>query len=180
LDIRSAILGVSTLAVILASCSEKITQTSLPASEAPIESSVLPSDALFLDAESPAPAPSASHIARSRVVKINFSVLLDESGHARMGDTVTLNLFPDVTYTGIIDQIEENDESYTWVGHLKDVEYSSLTLIFTGGIFIAKIASPGGIYEVSNAGGDLYRVVLIDQEKFPGGEDVVAATPTDP
>ena len=109
-------------------------------------------------------------------------MLVDENGRAKKvaEDIVTLNLFPDVIYTGVIDQIEENGDSYSWTGHLKDVEYSSLIMIFTGGIFIANIASPGGVYEVSNAGGDLYRVVLIDQRKFPGGEDVVTATPNNP
>ena len=33
--------------------------------------------------------------------------------------------------------------------------------------FIAKFASPEGVYEVSSVGGDLYRVVLIDQSSFP-------------
>jgi hypothetical protein len=142
----------------------------------------VPSDALFLDTEAVEPTLSALHIARSRVVKINVAALVDENGRARkqVGDTITLNLFPDVTYTAVIDQIEENDDSYSWTGHLRDIEYSSLIMILTGGIFIANIASPGGVYEVSNAVGDIYRVVLIDQSKLPGGEDVVIATPTNP
>jgi hypothetical protein len=154
----------------------------LPPSKAPIESSDLPSDALFLEVESSLPAPAAAYIARSRVVKIDFSVLLDESGRARnlRGDPVALNLFPDVTYTGVIEQIEENGDGFSWTGHLKDVEYSSLIMIFTGGTFIANISSPGGVYEVSRARGDFYRVVLIDQQKFQGGEDVVGTPPTYP
>jgi hypothetical protein len=154
----------------------------LPPSKAPIESSDLPSDALFLEVESSLPAPAAAYIARSRVVKIDFSVLLDESGRARnlRGDPVVLNLFPDVTYTGVIEQIEENGDGFSWTGHLKDVEYSSLIMIFTGGTFIANISSPGGVYEVSRARGDFYRVVLIDQQKFQGGEDVVGTPPTYP
>ena len=169
------------LATLMSSCSGEITPTPLPANQSMSEASAFSSTGLFLDAESPEPAPSSPHIARSRVVKINFP-LLEESGSARAlkGSTITLNLFPDVIYTGVIEQVEGDGDSYTWIGQLKGVEFSSLTMILTNDIFIAKIASPDGVYEVSNIGGDLYRVILINQENFPGGEDAVDVTPTNP
>ena len=159
----------------MAGCSVESGPPPSPTQRSTIENSALPSTGLFLDAESPDSPPSAAYVVRSRVVKINMPALLDEKGGARSltGDTITLNLFPDVTYTGVIDRIEENGDSYTWLGHLKDVEYSELTMIFTGEVFIAKIASPQGVYEVSNIGEDLYRIILIDQLKLPGGEDAV-------
>lgn len=146
------------------------------------ENSALPSVGLFLDGESPEPSPSSPEIARSRVVKINFPLLLDEQGRARelTGSTIPLNLFPDVNYTGVIEQIEGEDGSYTWVGHLEGVEYSVLTMLLTNGVFIANIASPQGVYEVSIIGGDLYRIVLIDQGNLPGGEDGVELNRTYP
>lgn len=153
-----------------------------PTQGSTIENSASPATGLFLDAESPDSPPSAAYIVRSRVVKINLPVLLDETGGARSlaGDTITLNLFPDVTYTGVLDRIEESGDSYTWLGHLKDVEFSELTMIYTGEVFIAKIASPQGVYEVSNIGEDLYRIIQIDQLKLPGGEDAVDANPASP
>jgi len=116
------------------------------------------------------------------VVKINFPLLLDDGGRARVfaGDTITLNLFPDVVYTGVIEQVEGEGDSYTWTGQLKGIEFSGLTMILTNGVFIAKIASPDGVYEVSNIGGDLYRVILIDQGNLPGGEDAIDVNPTYP
>ena len=116
------------------------------------------------------------------MVKINFPLLLDESGQARelAGNTITLNLFPDVIYTGVIEQVEGDGDSYTWIGHLKGFDVSGLTMILTNDIFIAKIASPDGVYEVSNIGGDLYRVVLINQGNLPGGEDAVDVNPPNP
>jgi hypothetical protein len=60
------------------------------------------------------------------------------------------------------------------------MEVSGLTMILTNGVFIAKIASPDGVYEVSNIGGDKYRVVLIDQGSFGGGEDAVDVVPANP
>ena len=170
------------LAALLSSCAGEITPTPLSANESMPEKSALSSAALFLDGASLAPVPSASYVARSRAVTINFPLLLDENGRARelTGNTITLNLFPDVIYTGVIEQIEENGDSYTWIGQLKNVEFSGLTMILTEGVFIAKIASPDGVYEVSNIGGDLYRVILINQENLPGGEDVIDANPTNP
>ena len=92
--------------------------------------------------------------------------VIDESSEKE----VELNLFPDVILTGVIKQITQEDGVISWIGYLKDVEYSELTMVFTGGVFIAHFASPLGVYEVSNAGNDVYRIVLIDQTKLPGGE----------
>src|SRR5687768_14295940 len=161
-------------AAIISSCNGEITPTPLPANQSLPEKSALASGELFLDAETSEEAPSAAYVARSRVVKINIPLLLDENGQARelTGKKITLNLFPDVNYTGVIEQVEENGDSYTWIGSLQDVEFSTLTIILTEGVFIAKIASPDGVYEVSSIGGDLYRVILINQENL-GGEDAV-------
>lgn len=170
------------LAAIMSGCNGEKTATPLPANVSMSEKTALPSAALFLEAGSSEQAPSAAHIERSRVVKINLALLLDENGQARelTGKTITLNLFPDVIYTGVIDSIEENGVSYTWIGQLQDVEFSSLTMILTEDVFIAKIASPDGVYEVSNIGGDRYRVILINQQALQGGEDAVEVNPTNP
>jgi len=170
------------LALMLSSCSRETTPAPLQTRESTTENSALPTAALFLDVESPDPTPPAAHIVRSRVVKINFPLLLDENGRARKltGNSITLNLFPDVIYTGVIEQMEENGDSYSWVGYLQDVEFSTLTMILSSDVFIAKIASPGGVYEVSTIGGDLYRIILIDQQKLPGGEDAIDVLPNSP
>ena len=165
-------------AAIISSCNGEITSTPLPANQSVPETAAMPSAELVLDAEASEATPSSAYVLRSRVVKINFPVLLDENGRARelTGKTITLNLFPDVIYTGMIEQVEENGDSYTWIGHMKNVEFSALTIILTDGVFIAKIASPDGVYEVSSIGGDLYRVILINQENL-GGEDEVDVNP---
>ena len=40
-----------------------------------------------------------------------------------------------------------------------------------GWVFIGNFASPQGVYEVSNAGGDLDQVILIDQKNLPLEQD---------
>lgn len=119
--------------------------------------------------------PSAPHIARSRIVRLNLAVLLDETGEAREPGTsneITINLFPDITYTGVIERIEPGGDGYAWTGYLKGIEFSKLSMLLTGDVFIAQFASPEGVYEVSRtAGADLYQIILIDQSRLPGGED---------
>lgn len=128
--------------------------------------------ALFLDTNEAGAPPAQPQIVRHRFVKVNLDLLLDSSGKARSVEEFTINLFPDVVYTGVIEEVEFDGGGYSWTGYLKDVEYSSLFMVYTAGVFIGHFASPGGIYEVSVAGeGDIYRVVLIDQQNMPEGGD---------
>lgn len=123
----------------------------------------------------------APHVARSRIVKLNLSLLLDEQGQARPlppNAEITLSLFPDVNYTGVIEGMQQEGDGYTWTGHLKDVEYSQMYMVYTSGVFIGHFASPAGVYEVSNVGGDLYQIILIDQSQFQGGDEPTPRNPT--
>jgi hypothetical protein len=115
---------------------------------------------------------SAPQVVRQRFVKVNLGLLLDERGRARDLKEITINLFPDVLYTGVIEQVETDGSGYSWRGFLKEAGSSSVFMVYTAGVFMGHFASPAGIYEVSAAGQkDLYRVVLIDQQKFPEGGD---------
>lgn len=122
---------------------------------------------LFLDTDATRMIPTQPQVVRSRFVRINFQLLLDEAGRARPVTEVTLNLFPDVVKTGKIDRIESEGDGVSWVGRLENEEYSHMTMVFVSGVFAGNFASPLGVYEVSVVEGDLYRVVLIDQSKFP-------------
>ena len=117
------------------------------------------------------------------MVKINRSLLLDDQGqalHLAPDAEVRLNLFPDVSYTGVIERIEQQGDGYSWVGHLKNVDTSELFIVYTAGVFIGHFASPGGVYEVSSAGDDLYRIVMVDQSKLhkQEGEEPSDVNPT--
>ncbi len=128
---------------------------------------------LFLDAgQGQAPA-NRPEVIRSRRVRINQGLLLDAQGGARSLEPqaeIILNLFPDTTYTAVLDQMQQEGDAYTWVGHLKGVETSEFTLVYAAGVFAGHFASPGSVYELSSAGGELYQIVQIDQQKLPGGE----------
>jgi len=127
--------------------------------------------------EVPEPANRESdppEIARTRFVDFNADILLDSNGQPRelpAGSLLKINLFPDVIYTGVIEEIQKNGaQNYTWIGSLQDVEYSYMYIIYTDGVFIGHFASPEGVYEVRYKKDDLYQVVLIDQTKLPKEE----------
>jgi hypothetical protein len=133
---------------------------------------------LFSDAGNARPAVKQEpqpFVVRSRYVNVNFGLLLNEgrqSQDAGSKPEIELNLFPDVTYTGVIDQIKKNSSnSSSWIGTIKDQELGYFYLVISDGVFIAHIASPTGIYEVSSVGDDLYQVIQIDQSQFSEGND---------
>ena len=131
---------------------------------------------LFIAAESPGALAPPSHAARSRVVKLNLALLLDEHGQARdlpAEAEIGLNLFPDAVYVGVIEELQRQGDSYSWVGRLKDVDYSQMFLVYTAGVFIGHFASPAGVFEVSIVGDDLYQIVEVDQAGLEGGEEPI-------
>ena len=149
--------------------------SSAPAATAgpnPSGSSPIPSG-LFIPAQystTPTPSPSVS---RSRFVKINVPLLLSSNGQALplpANAEIVLNLFPDVVYTGVVEQIQQEGDGYSWVGHLKGLDTSTMTIVYTAGVFAGNFASPAGVYEVSHLSGDLYQVIAVNQSPFQGGD----------
>ena len=147
--------------------SENGTASSTPQATPAIAAST--QDALFFDTNESVPAPTEPHISRWRPVKINLALLVGESGDALDVKEFTINLFPDVVYTGVIETVEQDAEVYSWSGYLKGVETSYFTMVYTSGVFMGHFGSPLGVYETAYIRDDLYRIIQIDQQKFPGG-----------
>lgn len=127
--------------------------------------------ALFADTDFETDSAPGAYVARSRFVKVNISLLMDENKVPRRltkGEKVLLNLFPDKQFVGVLDRIEETSpSSYTWFGTLENIELSQVLMVYSDGVFIANISSPQGVYEVKLMQDDLYQVIEIDQSKFP-------------
>jgi hypothetical protein len=128
-----------------------------------------------------APAAHAAFVARSRLVTVNMGLLV-QNGRALDASAVRevgLNLFPDASYTGVVTGFTNYDaNTHSWNGTLKDVPGGYFYLTTSGDAFMAHVASSKGVYEVAFAGGNLYRVVQIDQSKFvdepDDGHDIAA------
>jgi len=115
-------------------------------------------------------APDPVFVSRSRFVSVNTSALLDSAGNALNTTSlpeVTLNLFPDATFTGVVSSVKKDQTTSTWIGTLKDVEHSYFYMVIADGVFIAHVGSTSGIYEVSTSKtSGTYKVIQIDQSKL--------------
>jgi hypothetical protein len=127
--------------------------------------------ALFADADVAGPAADAadsSTVARSRFVKVDVGLLFDADGNQRDKQSlpeISLNLFPDATYTGEVIRTDKDATSTNWYGKLEGKK-GYFYLVVADGVFIAHVASPEGVFEVSYADKDLYKAIQIDQSKF--------------
>ena len=157
--------------LVLSGCAADPSATPVERTE-PVTGNQDPS-ALFLETDQTVAVETAPHISRSRFVHLNLSLLLTDQGEPlplEPGTKLTLNLFPDLTYIGVLGSVLQDEGGTSWVGTLEGIEYSEMTMVYTGEAFIAHIASPLGVYEVSSLGDGLYRVIQIDQNQLPGGE----------
>lgn len=109
-------------------------------------------------------------VGRSRNVSVNTDLLVANYGTMKDIQTnpeVTLNLFDDANFTGVITSVEKTADGYSWVGKIKGQAQSYFYMLTVKDAFILHVASASdGIYEVSSAGNGLYRVIKIDQSKF--------------
>ncbi len=127
---------------------------------------------LFEDAGSARPAlarPNESFVVRSRYVFVNTGALFGDNGKplgSKQLPQITLNLFSNTSYTGVVTSAYMDRWASYWIGRLKGVANGYFYLTVADGAFIAHIASPRGVYEVSWAGDGLYKVIQIDQSKF--------------
>jgi hypothetical protein len=120
---------------------------------------------------------------RSRYVRVAREVLFDTTGAPRQRDELsrlTLNLFPGVSYTGVVTDVKDNGDSVSWTGRIQE-NSGYFYLVSVDDVFVVHVASSEGIYEVSLADGDVYRVVELDQsqlgEDAPGGSEAPTSDP---
>jgi hypothetical protein len=162
--IQTALLGL----ILFAS----LTSGSIPVAQAQGSAPALFGDANETAADAAWDAPAFA--ARSRYVSVNTGLLV--SKYSTMKDVqaspeITLNLFDDVNYTGVVTEVSKTGTGYTWSGNIKGIQNGYFYMLTYEDVYIAHIASTAGVYEVSNVGGDLYRAIQIDQSKLQ--DDIV-------
>ena len=128
---------------------------------------------LFVDAANPgAVAPTTEPtVVRSRLVEVDLGALGTPNGPpgAAMapGGEIVFNLFPDVALTGVLDRIETvSPPGYVWVGHVKDVDMSSVILSVQDDVVIGNVRLPEPVYAVRFVGNGVHVVQEIDTSKF--------------
>ena len=110
-------------------------------------------------------------IARTRQVTLNPKALISDDKQAlplKTGAEIPFYLFEEAQYVGILNSIEDTEIGLIWTGQLKDIEYGNFTIVYTSGVFLFKIASPEGVFEVHQLKEQTYEIQQIDQTEFPG------------
>lgn len=116
------------------------------------------------------------NIVRSRFVSMNVGFLMDS---AKMDPAIIseqrlqFNLFDDVVLTGKIQGKEDSGAATTWKGVVEEVEGGYFFISLVEDKAVVHVASPLGVFEVSNVADNIYKVIEIDQAKLvdcPPGE----------
>lgn len=114
-------------------------------------------------------------VVRSRLVAIRADQLPAPSpptAGQRGGSTLILNLFDDVTVEAVFDRFDPNPRGTTWVGHVRGIAGSTVTLVYRDGLVTGSIVTPEAAYTLRPVGnaaprgagsGFLHRVSQVDQ-----------------
>ena len=139
---------------------------------------------LFLPAETPGaadPAPGVT-VLRSRVVRIDFGALAVARMDAEpetTSPTLTLNLFDDVVFSGIVERTAPTSSGgYVLSGRLEGIELGTMTLVVNGEVVAGTVLTPQATYRIRSAGGRLHAIRQIDPSTLPPeGEPLIPPPP---
>ena len=76
---------------------------------------------------------------------------------------LTLNLFDDAVFDGIVEQAEPTfSGGYALSGRLAGVEFGTVTLVVNGGVVAGMVWTPEATYRISPASGGLHTIHQMD------------------
>ena len=120
-------------------------------------------------APSPTQVPRAlePRILRERLVDLNPSLL------GAPAERLRLDLFPDVSYTAVLDRFTRNASGGTWTGRLAGVPLSSVVFAAVDGALAGHVSSPLGEFVLARDGAGGYVIQQIAPDSRPQGDDAV-------
>ena len=81
--------------------------------------------------------------------------------------TLVLNLFDDVVFTGIVEHVEPTASGHALWGKLDGVELGTLTLVVNGKVVVGTVRTPYAVYTIRTAGDGTYVIRQIDESSLP-------------
>ena len=145
---------------------------------------------LFSEVEGdPPPSPDIETLA-SRFVGIDFGQLsrvtkppddpkARATGKTATPQTLVLNLFDDVAFTGIVEHVEPTSSGHVLWGRLDGVELGTMTLVVNGSVVTGTVRTPDAVYTIRTAGDGAYIIRQIDESSLPPlGEPLRGPLPT--
>jgi hypothetical protein len=105
----------------------------------------------------PAQAPLANGIRRSRMIALDASQLPDPRARATSRSSrLALDVFPDVPLEATFDRFDAAANGVSWVGHIDTSPGSTVTLTYANGLVWGSVITPGGVYQI-RPGADVLR-----------------------
>ena len=145
---------------------------------------------LFSKIEGEPPPSSGVETLASRLVEIDFGQLARVTkppdgpktravGKPATPQTLVLNLFDDVVFTGIVEHVEPTSSGHVLWGRLDGVELGTMTLVVNGSVVAGTVRTPDAVYTIRTAGDGAYVIRQIDESSLPPlGEPLQAPLPT--
>jgi hypothetical protein len=99
--------------------------------------------------------PAAANVRRSRQVIVSLDGMPTPADLASVGRAsrtpVRLDLFEDVSVVADFDHFDENPRGTTWVGHVRGVPQSTVTLVYGDGRMTGTVVTPDAVYAIGPA-----------------------------
>ena len=64
---------------------------------------------------------------------------------ARSPGRLPLQLFPNLSIVAVFERFDANRDGVTWVGHVEDVPFSAVTLVYGRQLLTGSVVMPAGI-----------------------------------
>ena len=136
------------------------------------------SDGLFYDVKGESPPSIGVDSLASRLVGIDFGQLAQvvdapvspkdpATGKPAKPQTLALNLFDDVVFTGIVEHVEPTSSGHALWGSLDGVELGTMTLVVNGSVVVGTVRTPVAVYTIRTVSDGTYVVRQIDESSLP-------------
>lgn len=104
---------------------------------------------------------------RRRTARVNQTLLNGIAGLAPAAPVMTLNLFPNVVYTAVLDAVEDTNPGRAWTGHLEGEPLGTVVLAVFDGAFAGHVSVPGALYEIAGGPDDTAVIAEVDPSLLP-------------
>ncbi len=133
---------------------------------------------LFSKVEGEPPPSSDVETLDSRLVDIDFEQLTQViespvgtkdpvTGEPPKAQSLVLNLFDGVVFTGIVEHVERTSSGHALWGRLDGVELGTMTMVVNGSIVVGTVRTLEAVYSIRTAGDGTYVIRQIDESSLP-------------
>ena len=133
---------------------------------------------LFSKVEGEPPPSTDVETLASRLVDIDFGQLAQVvespvgtkdpvTGDPPKAQSLVLNLFDDVVFTGIVEHVEPTASGHALWGGLDGVELGTMTMVVNGSIVVGTVRTPYAVYSIRTAGDGTYVIRQVDESSLP-------------